>query len=205
MTLATLRQEVAQALSADRLSHTLAVEEEVLHLGTLFALPADRLEKLRVAALLHDITKEIDTDGQLTLCRQYDIVCPQDAVMMPQILHAVTGASVAADRFGALADEMVCRAIASHTTGRAGMKPEELLLFTADYIEPTRRYARCRAMRERFYEAFPETALEREKRLYTVAIAILEETVLYLISKGAAISPDTIEARNDLLSRLLTM
>ena len=205
MTIEELKKEVSASLGPARLAHTLSVEAETARFGELFDCGAARTEKLRAAALLHDITKEIDAEGQFALCRQYGIQCTPADRMTPQILHAVTGAAVAADRFGEIADEEVCRMIASHTTGRAGMTTEEILLFLADYIEPTRRYDDCRVLRARFYDALPGTAEGRLRRLYEVTVAVLDNTVLHLIRAGSAISPRAMEARNDLLLRLSEM
>ena len=53
--LTELREKITPWLTGKRLVHTLAVEDMAVKLGKLY-LP-DQTEKLRAAALLHDITK----------------------------------------------------------------------------------------------------------------------------------------------------
>ena len=53
--LAELRERVKPYLTDKRYLHTLAVEEEAAALGSVY-LPSD-INRLRAAALLHDITK----------------------------------------------------------------------------------------------------------------------------------------------------
>jgi nicotinate-nucleotide adenylyltransferase len=53
-----------------------------------------------------------------------------------KLLHAKTGAALAADLFGLSED--VALAIRFHTTGRPGMSRLEMITYLADYIEPGR-------------------------------------------------------------------
>ena len=62
-----LRREVSAFQDSRRFSHTLGVEKEAVRLGELF-LPED-INRLRVAALLHDITKMYDYEKQLKCCQ----------------------------------------------------------------------------------------------------------------------------------------
>lgn len=199
-TLETLREEIGTHMSGSRLSHTLAVEEETAHLCAVFALDETIVQRMRYAALLHDITKEIDTDGQVALCRKYGIACDETDLLAPKVLHAMTGAAVAADRYASVADDMVCDAIRYHTTGRAAMTLTEKILYLADYIEPTRQYSDCRALRREFYDALPDASAGRITHLNDILLASFDMTITHLLQSGTVISPRTIAARNGLLA-----
>ena len=64
-----LREEVKRRLPEKRLAHVLGVEEQIVFLGELL-LP-NELDRLRVAALLHDIAKDVPDSEQLALCRHH--------------------------------------------------------------------------------------------------------------------------------------
>ncbi len=88
------------------------------------------------AGILHDITKALDQEEQLRLCRKYGIITNAFEQTYYKPLHAKTGAAVARDLFGE--SEAVCEAIYWHTTGRPNMTALEKILYLADYTEPTR-------------------------------------------------------------------
>ena len=69
-----------------RYLHTLAVEEEAARLGELF-LP-DRINALRAAALLHDITKRDDLEKQLQYCSEFGIIYDVLERSSPKLFHA---------------------------------------------------------------------------------------------------------------------
>ena len=61
----TLRQRVSEGMSPKRFNHTAEVEKMAAYLGELYA--PDKVDVLRAAALLHDVTKEYSTDRQLQI------------------------------------------------------------------------------------------------------------------------------------------
>lgn len=125
-----LRDLLYQVLSPRRVLHTLGVEAQAI----TFAMRWDcEINKARLAALLHDVTKECR--NQLKLFEDYGILPTVWKSSVPEVRHAVTGAALAA-RLGAPGD--VCDAIRWHTTGRAGMTALEKILYLADMTEPFR-------------------------------------------------------------------
>ena len=90
------------------------------------------------AALLHDVTKALPWEAQLTLLRSYGMI-PKDFLNEnAQTVHALTGSLVAQRIFGE--GEAVVSAIAAHTTGRPGMSRLDAILWLADYMEPNRDF-----------------------------------------------------------------
>ncbi len=130
-------------LSPRRIPHVQGTEEEAVRLAERYG--AD-VGKAREAAILHDITKNVDQNAQLILCDKYGIILDRDERSNEKLLHAKTGAAVANDLFGA--DEDVCQAIYWHTTGRADMTVLEKVIYLADYIEPTRHFEGVEPLRE---------------------------------------------------------
>ena len=94
-TLKCIRDDITNYLSGKRLSHTLSVMEEAEKLGTLYGLSENDIARLRLAGLLHDITKEKSPDQQLELCRRFGYKYTEDDVNSPKVFHSITGAYLA--------------------------------------------------------------------------------------------------------------
>ena len=202
MKLTELRERIREYISDGRYLHTLAVERECAALADLYGLDANTSRQLAYAALLHDITKEKNTEQQLRLCAEYAIPFGEEDRHAPKTLHARTGAALAAAHFPALADETVCGCIRWHTTGRAGMTLPEKLLYLADYIEDTRTFPDCVELRRCFYANIGST--DRFRLLDDVLIMSFDMTIRDLSENGSIISLDTISARNDIIVRRTT-
>ena len=150
-----LREELSKHIQGKRLEHSLSVEDEAAELGRLYGLTDESLMKLRAAAILHDITKGIGLDGQIDLCKKHGIPIRSDDMDSPKVFHSITGAEVAKSIFPDYVDEEIYSAIKYHTTGRRQMTLFEKLIYLADYIEKTRDFPDCIALREHFYSAAP--------------------------------------------------
>ena len=113
----------------------------------------------------------------------------------PKLLHAITGAAVAARDYTAYVTPEIIGAIRWHTTGRRGMTLFETLVYLADYIEDTRTFDECVALREYFHGASPETMSEKDARvhLYKTVIKSVEATVEGLTREGLPVDTNTTE------------
>ena len=198
-----LRISVCEGLSEYRSRHILEVEKMAARLGELY-LPKTKLNKLRAAALLHDITKELKTDEQIKLCEKYRIELSDSDMNSPKTLHAITAAAVIPEKYPEFADDKIISAVRWHTTGKAGMSVFEKIIFLADYIDDTRTYPSCISLRDEFFSAKPEkmNEVERIRHLDRAALDSIENTLSYLQSKERSIHPLTLEARTDLNARL---
>ena len=87
-----LRERVTAEMSAKRARHTLAVEQMAARLAELYC--PEKAQLLRVAALLHDVTKEYSYERQIELCKQYGVELEADAYFAPKTLHARTAAAI---------------------------------------------------------------------------------------------------------------
>lgn len=158
-----------------RVAHVLGCRDTAVRLARHWG--ADEQTAAR-AALLHDITKALDGPLQLTLCREYGIIPDSFFEKYPKTLHAFTGSLVASHIFGE--SEEVVQAIRCHTTGKPEMNTLQMLLYLADYIEPTRHFPGVEQLRALAFDDLRE------------AMHLgLTMTVAHLNRQGAALSPDS--------------
>ncbi len=194
--LSSLREDIRPYLTGKRYAHTLAVEDAAAKLGKIY-LP-DQVNGLRAAALLHDITKMADTEKQLQYCTEFGIMVTQADRQSPKIFHAKTGAELARRAFPEYADPMVICGIRWHTTGHDGMTTFEAIVYLADYIEETRTFPDCIALRQYFYDELEKAVsqAEREAVLHRTMVLSFDMTIRNLLEEKAPIDNDTIAARN---------
>lgn len=180
--LSQLRPVALSYLKHRRIPHVLGTEQEAVRLAERYG---GDVEKARVAALLHDCTKKLDMEEQLTLCKQYGIELDELEQQALKLLHAKTGAAIARDVFGV--DDEIYSAIRYHTTGRANMTKLEKIIYLADYIEPSRDFPGVDKLRKVCYE-------DLDKGL----LLGLEMTIAEMSAMGSPVHHATIEARDAL-------
>ena len=185
-----LAEEMKKTLSESRYLHTLSVKDEAEYLASLI-LP-EKKEAIITAALLHDCTKMLDTDAHLALARCHGLTLCEDDLRSVETLHAITGALVAADRYGC--DEDVCRMISSHSVGREMADIGEKIVMLADYVEPTRRYDDCKRTARFIHSSLEraKTSREREEALDKALMLMLTLTIRHLNQKNAFIHPESL-------------
>lgn len=187
-----MREYAQSKISERRYAHTESVEKEIAVLSDIYC--PEKKDKLRAAAILHDVTKEYNVEKQLQLCGEYGILIDDTVLMSPKCFHAITAEAVVKDAFGDYVDGEILSAIRYHTTGRKGMSLSEKLLYLADFTESTRTFESCVALRNYFYDGLRsgDVCLHLEKTLlYSFDITIKE-----LIEEHNVIMTDTVEARN---------
>ena len=187
-----------------RYKHTLGVAKEALNLGRIFM--PNKLEKLYFAGLLHDITKDFNTEKQFEMCKKFEIsVSPSIA---PKLLHSKTGAHFAKEIFGdEFVDDEVFGGIFYHTTGRVNMSLFEIIIYLADYIEDGRTFEDCVYLREFFYDRINEAKTMQEKIeiLRKTMVLSFDLTIKNLISENKQIDCDTVNSRNYFLTNTLEL
>lgn len=194
-----LRGVVLSKLSPKRFRHVAAVEDMVARLCALYC-PGEVM-RLRAAALLHDITKELSTEEQVLLCHAYGIPVDGGDLLAPKTLHARTAAAQIPVEYPAYDDPLIVSAVRWHTTGHADMTLTEKLLYLADYIDASRTFQNCVILRRYFWGAGPEgmTDAERAALLRDTLLLSYDMTIRDLLDEGTPVAVDTIEARNELL------
>ena len=197
-----LRERVVADMSEKRARHTLAVEQMAARLAALYCPEQEHM--LRMAALLHDVTKEWKTERHAQFLQAHGITPTALDLAAPKTLHARTAALLIPEQYPAYASDEVISAVRYHTTGREGMTLTEQIVYLADYIDDSRTFPDCVKLRESFWGAEPQsmTQKEREKHLLRVLVQSFDMTIAGLIEDGAPVSPDTFLARNSLILKL---
>ena len=194
-----LRDTVKGSMSPKRFRHTVAVEDMVARLCALYC-PEHTFE-MRAAALLHDLTKELNAEEQIALCHRYGLaVTPQDR-LSPKTFHARTAEAKIRQDLPKFATPLILNAVRWHTTGREDMTLTEKLLYLADYIDESRTFPNCVLLRRFFWDTNPAelSVKDRLDLLKKTLILSFDMTVRDLLTEGAPIAADTILARNRLL------
>ena len=200
--LLSLKESLRSKMSGFRLAHTLGVEEMAVRIGEIYC--PERLNILRAAALLHDITKELSPMAQRKILSNHGIAMSEDLEKSPPTQHAITAALEIPLRYPEFANDEVISAVRNHTTGRAGMSLCEKIIYLSDYIDFTRTYSDCKALRELFWSVDIKNMSqdEREEHLDKVVLKCLEFTVADLEESSKYISRETLLARDYIKKKL---
>ncbi len=169
-------------VKAKRLPHIKGIEETAVALARFWGIDP---EKARRAAILHDCTKYWSLEDQVALCDQAGV--PMDAMERTSVklLHSKTGAILARDRFGQ--SEEIYQAIFCHTTGKAGMKTLDKVLYLADYMEPNRNFDGVEELRRLVWEDLDQAM-----------ILGLEMSVEEIQDRGEVVHQNTWDALEEL-------
>ena len=167
---------VKKSLSSKRFLHTVGVEREAVTLALRWGI--DPMAARR-AAILHDVTKEVE--DQLKLCEKYAIMPDGWAIANHKLFHAQTGAEEAK---GLGESDEVVSAIRWHTTGRPNMTKLEKVLYLADFVEPFRKNPEWLSeLRGLVYEDLDKAMLKG-----------LEMSIVELLQRRQDIHPSSSEA-----------
>ncbi|CAH0417226.1 bis(5'-nucleosyl)-tetraphosphatase (symmetrical) YqeK [Periweissella fabaria] len=172
---------LADTLSDFRYQHVLRVEAKALELAQNFAV-AD-LEKVSVAALVHDYAKErSDADFKAVIKAKH-----LDRNLMQwgnYVWHGLVGAEMIHDEL-AITDEDILNAVRYHTTGAAYMTIYDKLIFMADYIEDGRDFPGVDDCRTTTFADLDAGVAWQ-----------LKHTLGYLLAKQTPIHPQTVLTYN---------
>ena len=150
------------------------------------------VQRVQVAALLHDVARPLAAEELLRLARGYHLPITWVDESMPFLLHGPVGALLVRRDFG-ITDEGILEAVSCHTVGKPNMSHLARILFIGDKTEPGKE------------ETYPGIARIRALAADNLDRAILEFfnwEIGYLIRRHGLIHPLSIEARNELVARL---
>jgi predicted HD superfamily hydrolase involved in NAD metabolism len=139
-------------------------------------------EKARIAGLLHDLARLYSTERLIAECRARNIGIDAFEVRHPIVLHAPLSAALADELFG-VNDPEIASAIAHHTLAAPAMSALDCIVYVADGVEPGRTFDE----RASLWELAMEDLHEGMK-------AVLYHGLLYTISHGRTVAPQTFEA-----------
>lgn len=180
-----LINKLSQMISKSRFEHVLRVEKAAIQLAKKYG--AD-IEKVSIAALLHDIAKE-QPDEEMR-----DLIISENLNLNllnygSEVWHGPVGAILAKREFF-VSDETILDTIRKHTVGGHKMSLTAQIIFVADYIEEGRDFPKVQQARELADESL-EKAIKYK----------LKETIKFLINKEEKIFPETIESYNSWIKK----
>ncbi|HLS66423.1 MAG TPA: bis(5'-nucleosyl)-tetraphosphatase (symmetrical) YqeK [Pseudogracilibacillus sp.] len=175
------RKLIEQVLTKNRFEHSLRVADTAVTLAKRYDAP---VEKVELAALLHDYAKCMTQDELRNYIEKYDLP-PTLLAYNSELWHGPVGAMMMKYRYG-VKDKDVLNAIYYHTTGRANMSLIEQIIFVADFIEPGRNHPGVEEVREL-----------AEMNLVLAIQRTLRNSIIYLVNKNVTLYPDTFYAYNN--------
>jgi predicted HD superfamily hydrolase involved in NAD metabolism len=184
---AEIEKYLKSKLTPERYAHVLSVRELALDLAKKYG--AD-LQKVNLAALLHDCAKWMSTSDLYEAAANHRIQLDEVEHHNPSLVHAPIGALLAVSHFDVDNPEIL-NAIRLHTTGATGMTLIDKILYVADFAEPKRNYAEAHSVREIAYQNLNEAVFE-----------VSRYKIEHLLAKGVLIHPHTIDAYNSALREI---
>lgn len=190
-----LREKIADRLSEKRFSHTLGVLRAAERIGKSF-MKID-VSELSAAALLHDVTKELCFEEQLALFFDVGITLSDSDIKSPLILHSLSAPFVVKRDFPEFATDNVLSAVKNHTTGAPGMSLFDEIILISDYIEDSRTYESCVAVRDALYSALAacRTESECEIALHKSVYESLVFTEMDVIKRGRFLNERSVSTK----------
>lgn len=183
-----LKEIVKSKMSLKRYTHTLGVVEMSEKLAKTYN--AD-IEKCKVAALLHDICKEMDMEYIKNICKNnFMNELSEEDLENNEILHGFAGAYYVKNELG-INDKEILSAIKYHTVGAENMTSVEKIVYIADAIEYGRNYPSVVKIRE-----------ETFKNLDRGILMEIEHKEKYLESIGKKSHPNTDKLKKEILKEL---
>lgn len=167
----------------ERLTHILETREQCIKIATHYN---EDIEKISLAALLHDISKYLDASTMRKLIFDYDAtVYPEHYTVA--LMHAKASSIIAQKEF-LITDKTILNAIERHTTGSTDMTMFDKILYVSDYIEPSRKIEKVNKLREEIFKNFDN-----------VFKSIVIESVEYVIGTRRFLDYKSIDLYNSLI------
>ena len=179
-----IKDYVKENLKVGRYNHTLGVVNTAVELAKIFG---EDQKKAEIAALCHDVAKNMDLEQLRKIIDEENITLSIDEENTKEIWHSIAGPIIAKNIFK-INDEEILSAMRWHTTGKENMSNLDKIVYLADLIEPSREFDGIDEIRSISY-----------KSLDLAMIKALTHTTIYLLNKGYAVDINTIKARNYLL------
>ncbi|MBS4209042.1 bis(5'-nucleosyl)-tetraphosphatase (symmetrical) YqeK [Bacillus sp. FJAT-50079] len=174
---------VKRQINGPRYEHTIRVTETAVELAKTYGVDVMKTE---LAALFHDYAK-LHPIAEL----QKMIVKGKEDLRLldyhPELWHGPAAAYIISQQFD-IHDREILHAIRYHTTGRADMSLLEKIIYIADYIEPGRQFPGVEEVRDLAHIDLDAALLKA-----------LGNTITFLLTKQAAVFPDTFAAYNSIV------
>ena len=197
--LASLKKFISSSMSESRYRHTLGVLDMALFIAD-FCLP-EKKKELSVAALLHDVTKELSWEEQTKILSSEGVVLSALDIESPAVIHSYTAPYFVKKHFPNFATDEILSAIEKHTVGGSEMSVFDEIIFLSDFIELGRKYESSVKTREFVIRNMIDgKTSENIKILHKASIMEIDFTIEHLKEKGATVHESSLLARKYLSS-----
>lgn len=183
-----IKSRLKEIMSEERLEHSINTSKVARRLAIKYNYNTDKAE---IAGLLHDCAKDLKYEILKKMVLEHNIRVDKIIQRIPKLLHPLVGATIARKEFN-IQDPVILKAIKAHSTGAAQMSLLDKIIYLSDKIEPLRDTVGVEEAREM-----------AEKDLNRAVLMVLDRGLIYLISKGLFIHPVSVEARNDILNKVV--
>lgn len=181
--LEVIQNELKAILSEKRYMHSVGAMKQAEKLAQIHG---ENVEKAKLAALTHDIAKEMSKDEILAYVQKNGTNVDEIEKEQLGLLHGKIGADIVKKKYNFSEDMQ--KAIEYHTTGNITMDKLAKIVFIADKTEETRDYDAVETVRELSF-----------KNLDRCLLFLLDYAITKNIKKGKLIHPDSFLLRNYLL------
>ncbi|MBO5290908.1 MAG: bis(5'-nucleosyl)-tetraphosphatase (symmetrical) YqeK [Clostridia bacterium] len=175
-------------LTEKRYTHSLNVADSAKKLARLYGYDE---EIAYTAGLIHDCCKDTPAGLQLSYMLENGVELSEYELGVAKLYHSICGSVFVKKEFG-IDNQDIINAVRYHTTGRKNMSLLEKIIFIADFISDERDYNGVEIMREKAVKSLDEAIVEG-----------LSFTIKDLIDQGRIIHPDTLDAYNDAMMKIL--
>ncbi|PLV60309.1 bis(5'-nucleosyl)-tetraphosphatase (symmetrical) YqeK [Thermotoga sp. KOL6] len=177
---------VSRILSKRRITHVRSVIDFSKKLGEIYGVDLDRLE---LAALSHDMFRDIPPRKLLKIAQVYGLEISELERIHPVLLHGKVAAEYLKRRFN-VNDEEVLLAVAYHTSGHVSFKEIGKILFIADSLEYTRDFPGVDVLRKIAFRSLEEGFFQ-----------VLKNKIFYAVGRDLLLIPETVELWNSILMK----
>lgn len=179
-----MKSYLKEHLTESRYKHTLGVVETAIRLAKIYKVDKNKAE---IAALAHDIAKNMTIYDLKDIINENNIKLSYDEEKTPELWHSIISPILGREIFG-IEDEEILSAMRWHTTGKENMSKLDKIIYMADMIEPGRNFPGVDLIRKESFADLDKGLLQG-----------LTHTIKYLLDKGFPIDINSIKARNYLL------
>lgn len=184
MNMEIIDKQIQKIMKRDRYQHVCRVVQLAGEIAEYYNLSVN---KVKIAALIHDCAKNYSLTELKILIKKYDIKLSIVEKKIPKIWHAYIGAEIAKDVFK-IDDYEILQAIRYHSTACKNLSLVGKAVYIADKIEPHRDFTGLKKIQKLLWEDMDLAMLE-----------LLDQEIVFLITKKLLIHPDTLEARNQII------
>ena len=167
------------SVSVGRRTHIHGVRKACKFLGNRFKCNVQFLE---LAALMHDMAREMPSSQQLEILQNYGVHVDEITRKNLVLAHSKVACVLAQCKYNLPME--IAEIVSCHTTGKAKMNLEECLFFLADALEPGRSWSS--------WNQLEEACLDIKKAL----INCLQWKLDYTLKRGKMIHFHSLECWN---------